>query len=108
MLLVFITLTSLFAIPSYGANQCFVPGECVGHNPFFILVNYTVERCIANCWKTVFCRWSTFDPTNNHCLLFSSLCENFDVEKCPLCLGNEKDCIDSKYHSLQKAMHYLK
>ena len=96
MLLLSITLTALFAVPCFSSNQCFIPGECWGHNPFFIWGNYTVERCIANCWKTKLCSWSNFDPNTDQCSLFSEQCENFDAEKCPLCLANEKDCIDSK------------
>ena len=93
MLLFFICIASMLALPSYSSSKCFVPGECSGTG-YYIEEMTNVEKCIWKCWESPICQWSTFDLNKNFCNHYQndSQCAEIDDSNCPLCLTNAKDC----------------
>ena len=94
MLILIITLTSIFSVPAYCSSECFIPGKCSG-TAYTVVEMSTVEECIWRCWESPICQWSSYDPNKDFCSYYQyhSECENivYDLE-CPLCLTNAKDC----------------
>ena len=82
-------------------TQCTFHGVCIGGT----LVGYksiTEEKqCTEICNDDLNCKWSSLNPAQGSCLMFSE-CPEINASNCDGCLTNERGCAPNQCNSAGK------
>ena len=81
--------------------QCSIPGLCIGGALLGYKATTEERQCTEICNDDPSCKWSSLNPTQGSCLMFSE-CPEIKESNCDGCLTNEHGCTLNQCNSAGK------